>query len=103
MNMNPRQTLSRFLNAPPTARVVAGALAMAAGASPVSAHPGHSFQDVSPSHWVTSPDHASALLGTGIALWLVTRAVQNVRCRRWAEVMAVALVCGAGMQWGIGR
>ena len=103
MNMNSNQISARFLKAPPTSRVVAGALALAAGVSPASAHPGHSFQDVNPSHWVTSPDHASVLVGTGIALWLVTRAVQNVRCRRWAEVMAVALVCGAGVQWGLGR
>ncbi len=103
MNMNPNPTSSRFLNSATGWRIVTGVLALAGGASQVTAHPGHSLQEVSPSHWVTSPDHASVLVGTGVALWLVTRAVRDARCRRWAEVMAVALVFGAGMQWGIGR
>lgn len=75
----------------------------AAGLLPAGAHPGHSLTEVAPSHWVTSPDHAVVLVGSGIALWLGTRALREGRSRRWAEVMAVALICGAGVQWGLGR
>ena len=84
-------------------RRVAGLGAFAAGLLPAAAHPGHSLLEVAPSHWVTSPDHASLLVGAGIALGLVTRALREGRSRRWAKVMAVALICSAGVQWGLGR
>jgi uncharacterized membrane protein YeiH len=97
MNMKPTQPSSHVSGAPGASRLMAAVVALSGGVVPASAHPG------SPSHWVTSPDHASLLLGTGIVLWLVTRMLRDARSRRWAEVLAVALVCGAGMQWGMGR
>ncbi len=84
-------------------RRVAGLGAFAAGLVPAVAHPGHSLLEVAPSHWVTSPDHVSMLVGAGVALGLVTRALREGRSRRWAQVMAVALICSAGVQWGLGR
>ena len=84
-------------------RWVASVGVFAAGLLPAAAHPGHSLLEVAPSHWVTSPDHASFLVGTGIVLGLVIRALPQGRTRRWARVIAVALICSAGVQWGLGR
>lgn len=101
--MNPTQPSSHVSGAPGASRLMAAVMALSGGIVPASAHPGHSLSEVSPSHWVTSPDHASLLLGAGIVLWLVTRTLRDARSRRWTWVLAVALVCGAGMQWGMGR
>ena len=66
-----------------------------------SAHPGHSLNEATPGHLLTSPDHLTVLALGGVALWFAGRFVQRQLPRRLLQGAGVAAILTAAAIWGV--
>jgi hypothetical protein len=72
---------------------------LAVGVLSAQAHPGHSLLDATPNHVVTSPDHITVLVLSGLTILFGARLVQRRLPRRLLQIAAVIALGSAAAIW----
>ena len=95
-----KSNMARFVSARHSRWGLALLALMCVGRGIGMAHPGHGLADEGALHLVASPYHLSILTATGLALFVLGRALRHSMARRALQFGGVATLVCAAILWG---